>query len=143
LFWLACAILTLLPLYNYGPSNDMLLRLSTPCLVFLLLLTLDQIQHWVSRRSFPRSAWAIGIVLLIGANTPFNEMWRALFFKRVAPNYGRSLVEENRNVEPPHYVGRLDRPDLLAVLRTPTLVPKAAERNPQALGGAAPSPKPE
>jgi hypothetical protein len=143
LFWLSCSILTLLPLYKYGPSNDTLLRLSTPCLVFLLLLTLDQIRHWAQQRSFPASAWAISLVLLIGANTPFNEMWRALFFKRIAPDYGRSLVEQHWNTEPPHYIGRLDRPDLLAVLRTPTLVPKAAERRLQVLGAAPPSPKPE
>jgi hypothetical protein len=70
-------------------------------------------------------------------------MWRALFFKRIAPDYGRSLVEQHWNTEPPHYIGRLDRPDLLAVLRTPTLVPKAAERRLQVLGAAPPSPKPE
>ncbi len=142
-FWLACAILTLLPLYKYGPSNDTLLRLSTPCLIFLLLITLDQIQRWVSSRNFPASAWAIGIALLIGVNTPFNEMWRAAFFKRSAPDYGRSVVEQDKNKEPPHYIGRLDRPDLIAVLRTPTLVPRAAERKAQGLGGSPPSPKPE
>jgi hypothetical protein len=142
-FWLACAILTLLPLYKYGPSNDTLLRLSTPCLIFLLLITLDQMQRWVSSRNFPASAWVIGIVLLIGVNTPFNETWRAAFFKRIAPDYGRSLVEFHWNTEPPHYIGRLDRPDLIAVLRTPTLVPTAAERKAQGLGGSPPSPKPE
>lgn len=129
LFWLACAILALLPVYRYGPTNDTMLRLSIPCMVFLLLITLDQIQHWASQRPFPPSAWAIGIVLLIGANSPFNEMWRALFFRRVAPDYGCNLVEYHWNTEPPHYVGRLDRSDLIAVLRAPTLVPTAADRN--------------
>ncbi|MCK9379680.1 MAG: hypothetical protein M0P95_01290 [Sulfuritalea sp.] len=128
LFWLACAILALLPLYHYGPTNDTMLRLSIPGLVFLLLIMLDQLQHWASRRAFPASAWAIGIVLLIGACTPFNEMWRAVFFKRIAPDYGRNVVEHDRYTEPPHYIGRLDRPDLIAVLRAPTLVPNAADR---------------
>ncbi len=143
LFWLACAILAVLPLYHYGPTNDTMLRLSMPSLVFLLLITLDQIQHWASRRAFPASAWVIAIVLLIGACTPFNEMWRAFFFKRSTPDYGRSLVEGNRNIEPPHYVGRLDRPDLIAVLRAPTLVPGAADRKPQGFGGTPSAPKPE
>jgi hypothetical protein len=128
LFWLACAILLLLPAYRYGPTNDTMLRLPTSSLVFLLLITLDQLQDWAVRRKFPPTAWAIGIVLLIGACTPFNEMWRAFFFKRIPPDYGCNLVEYHWNTEPPHYVGRLDRPDLIAVLRAPTLVPTAADR---------------
>jgi hypothetical protein len=55
-------------------------------------------------------------------------MWRAFFFKRIPPDYGCNLVEYHWNTEPPHYVGRLDRPDLIAVLRAPTLVPTAADR---------------
>lgn len=143
LFWLSCIVLTLLPLHGYGPTNDTMLRLSIPGLVFLLAIALDQIQHWASQRTFPASTWAIGFILLIGANTPFNEMWRAYSFKRIAPDYEQSLVEFHWNTEPPHYVGRLDRSDLIAVLRTPTQVPKAAERKPQVLGGTPPSPKPE
>ena len=142
-FWLSCAILAALPLYGYGPTNDTMLRLSIPGLVFLLVIALDQIQRWTSQRAFPASAWAIGLVLLIGVNTPFNEMWRAYSFKRIAPDYGRSLVEFHRNTEPPHYVGRLDRSDLIAVLRTPTLVPKAADRKSQGLGSPPLSPKTE
>jgi len=38
-------------------------------LVFILLITLDQLRHWATRREFPLTAWAIGIVLLIGACT--------------------------------------------------------------------------
>lgn len=128
LFWLACAILALLPIYRYGPTNDTMLRLSTPCLIFLLLITLDQIQRWAAQRNFPPAAWMIGIILLIGTCTPFHEMWRAYSFKRVAPDYGCNLVEYHWNTEPPHYVGRLDRTDLIAVLRAPSLVPKAADR---------------
>lgn len=142
LFWLACAILTILPLYQYGPSNDAMLRLSTPCLVILLLLTLDLVQHWAAQSKMPSSGWAIGVVLMIGACTPFNEMWRAIVFNRTAPHYGRSMVEQTSNIEHPHYVGRLNRPDLIAVLRTPALVPKAAERKRQGLWVEPVSPKP-
>lgn len=134
LFWLAFAILTALPLYQYGPSNDTMLRLSTPCLVILLILTLDRISAWAktySWREMPINAWAMGLVLLIGAHTPFNEMWRALTFRHSPANYGVSLVEHHKGFEAPHYVGRLDRPDLEALLRTPTLVPTGPERTTQ------------
>jgi hypothetical protein len=138
IFWLACTILSLLPLYQYGPSNDAMLRLSTPCLIFLLLITLDYYREWANQRRFPPHAWAMSTVLLVGGCTPFNEMWRAYFFKPHPANYGRSLVEHHGNTEPPHYVGRLDRPDLIAVLREPTLVPDSAERKRQGLWVAPP-----
>jgi hypothetical protein len=118
-----------------------MLRLSTPCLIFLLLITLDCYKGWASQRKFPADAWVITLVLLIGACTPFNEMWRAFFFKPTVPNYGISLVEHHNNTEPPHYVGVLDRRDLTAVLREPTLVPSADERKRQGLW-VAPPPKP-
>jgi hypothetical protein len=133
LFWLACAILVVLPLYQYGPSNDTMLRLSTPCLVILLIATLDQVQAWVRERHLPRNAWLILPTLMVGACTPFNEMWRAAVYNRTLANYGISLIEQHGGAEASHYVGRLDRPDLVAVLRPPTLVPRAAERKAQGL----------
>ena len=135
LFWLSFAILALLPLYQYGPSNDTMLRLSTPCLVILLILTLDLVKQRSALpklRMLPGSAWAVGIVLLIGACTPFNEMWRAATFRRTPPNYGVSLVEHERG-EPPHYVGRLDSKDMIELLRTPARVPTRSERKNQGL----------
>jgi hypothetical protein len=141
ILWIACGILLLLPLYQYGPSNDTMLRLSTPSLVFLLLLTLDRYRNWANRRTFPATAWAITLVLLVGACTPFNEIWRTLLFKRTPPNYGTSLIEQAKNTEPPHYVGRLNRADLIAVLRTPSLVPVSTDRYRQGLWPV-PAPKP-
>ncbi|MDP2795490.1 MAG: hypothetical protein Q8O25_15655 [Sulfurisoma sp.] len=145
LFWLSFAILAALPLYQYGPSNDTALRLSTPALVILMILLIDQIRYWATLKSWrapPPTAWAIAVVLPIGACTPFNEMWRAATFSRTPPNYKNSLVDQHKGQEPPHYVGRLDRADLIAVLRTPTLVPNAAERSRQGLPVAPPPLKP-
>ncbi len=55
-------------------------------------------------------------------------MWRAFFFKRHAPDYTKNMVEQHENTEAPHYIGKLDRPDLIAILRTPSIVPTAEER---------------
>ena len=96
LLWLAFAILALLPLYQYGPSNDSMLRLSTPCQVILLILTLNLLTQWSMLpgiRMLPATAYAMAVVLLIGSCTAFNEMWRAATFHRTPPNYGVSLVE--------------------------------------------------
>lgn len=135
LLWLSFTILALLPLYQYGPSNDTMLRLSTPCLVILLILTLDLMKQWASLtsiRMLPTTAWVMSIVLFIGSCTAFNEMWRTAFFHRTPPNYGVSLVEHERG-EPPHYVGRLDKKDMIELLRTPALVPGRNERKTQGL----------
>lgn len=133
LLWLSCAILTLLPLAKYGPSNDVLLRLSMPCLVILLIVLIDQIRHWAQASTLPRSALAIGLVFAIGAATPFNEMFRAATFKATVPDYSRSLVEQHWNTEPPHYVGVANSAWLNGVLSAPTRVPTSIERRDQGL----------
>jgi len=133
LLWLAFTILTLLPLYQYGPSNDSMLRLSTPCQVILLILILNLMTQWStlsSMKLLPATAYAIAIVLLIGSCTAFNEMWRAATWHRTPPNYGVSLVEHERG-EPPHYVGKLNRSDLILLLREPGKVPSRDERKAQ------------
>lgn len=133
LFWISCLTLTVLPLYQYGPSNDTMLRLSTPSLVLLLIATLAQLRNWVESRHMPRNGWLICCFLLVGACTPFNEMWRAATFHRTPPNYGISLIEQHRNNEAPHYIGRLDRADLIALMRQPSMVPRAEQRRTQGL----------
>lgn len=136
IFWLAFAILLLLPLYQFGPSNDTMLRLSTPCLVILLIITLDQASTWAtpfSRAFFKSEAWLIVLVLLIGACTPFNEMWRAATFRRNLPNYGMSLVEQQNGFEPPHYIGHLNKRDLVVLLNRPSRVPTLDVRKAQGL----------
>jgi hypothetical protein len=130
LFCLACTILVLLPLAKFGPSNDLILRLSTPCLIFLLLALMAQITHWASSRAWPQSALAIALVILVGAATPFNEMVRAATFKATVPDYSRSLVEQHWNIEPPHYVGIANSAWLNSVLSAPTRVPTSLERKP-------------
>lgn len=137
LLLLSVALLCLLPLYQYGPSNDSMLRLSTPCLVILMILTLDVVVlaplRPGNRGVLPRIPWYIVAVLAIGACTPFNEMWRGATFHRRPPNYGQDLVEQQQGFEPPHYIGRLDRPDLRLLLKTPQPVPDARTRRAQGL----------
>ena len=128
LFALACVVLSLLPFVQFGPSNDIVLRHSVPCVIVLLIATLAQLQDWLNARQVPLRGYAVAIVILIGAATPFNEIWRAFFFKRTMPDYGRSLLEQHWNTEAPHYVGVLDRSDLASVLRAPTLVPNSEQR---------------
>lgn len=124
--WLSVAILLALPLFYFGPSNDLMLRVSVPPLMFLCILCVRELTD-ESRRLTPRHFLLI-VILLIGANTPFNELWRAATFRRVPPDYARGFVETQKDGLPAHYVGRLNQPVLLYLLRTPSLVPTRAER---------------
>lgn len=125
---LATVILLLLPLIRLGPSNDWLLRVSTPSLLILLFLTLAEFDVPAERslRS-PRLLVLVGI-LTLGAITPFFEFSRAVLWARTEPNYGQSLVEQQRGFLPPHYIGRLDSALARVLFKTPSPVPQAALR---------------
>ena len=116
-FALALAILLILPFTFFGPSNDLLLRASVPPLLILAthVLTLFD-RPSLHRATFP---WAIAVVLVVGAATPFNEMWRAMAWPAYPPNYNVSLLEATKGYIPPHYIGKLDLPWLAGMLKTP------------------------
>jgi hypothetical protein len=126
LAWLSVAVLLALPLFYFGPSNDLMLRVSVPPLMFLCILSVRELTD-ESRRLTARHGLLIAI-LLIGANTPFNELWRAATFRRVPPDYSRSFADTQKDGLPAHYVGRLRETLLVDLLRTPGLVPTRAER---------------
>lgn len=125
----ALGVLATLPLLALGPSNDLLLRVSTPSLIVLAILCIrgaeDATRH--SSHSGGRLA-AIAIILLIGAHTPFNELWRAATWKAWQPDYKRPFLETQSGHLPSHYVGRLNDPILISILRIPDTVPDRTSR---------------
>lgn len=125
---IATAILLLLPLVRLGPSNDWLLRVSTPSLLMLLLLTLGEFNAELAGLYRSRRLTALVAVLLLGAITPYFEFARAILWTKTPPNYGFSLLEQNRGFLAPHYVGVLDKAILQSLFRTPAPVPDSAAR---------------
>jgi len=123
---ISIAVLLALPFVFFGPSNDLLLRVSTPPLVFLAILCLRELTD--ETRPLSRRHAALVAVLLIGVATPFNELWRAATFRRVPADYSRSFIDSQKGGLPAHYIGRLDKPWLVAILRTPSLVTTQAAR---------------
>ena len=118
LFWIAVGILLLLPTMRWGPSNDALLRLSTPSLLILLCLFL---QDGLSRGSPWKKpsllmAW---LCIAIGACTGFTEFWRTATFPRQKPDYRVSLPDLQGGSPAPHYAARLGS-SLPRVLLRPT-----------------------
>lgn len=122
----ALAFLTALPFAVFGPSNDLLLRVSAPALVVLATLALKALTAqagWSTRRH-----WLLAALIAAGAPTAFNELWRAAAWHRWRPDYARSFVDVQRGRLPPHYVARLDNPLLRELLREPQLVRNRDER---------------
>lgn len=118
---IAMCVLALLPLVTLGPSNDLLLRVATPSLVLMAILC-QRVVTEASPLAKPRIA-LIAILLFVGANTPFNEVWRAATWRAWQPDYTRPFLETQNGGLPPHYIGRLNDPLMSAILRTPSLVP--------------------
>lgn len=125
---LAAGILLLLPLVRLGPSNDWLLRVSTPSLLILMLLTLAEFEGPAREVLGSLRRWVAIGVLMLGAITPLFEFSRAALWQRTPPNYGQSLVEGQQGFLPPHYLGRLDLAALQVLFKTPSPVPEAASR---------------
>lgn len=126
-FAIALCILTLLPLIRIGPSNDFMLRMSTPCIVVLLVVALNDI----GRMDRSTAAWrmaAIAVAIICGMITPGFEIARGLLRSATLPNYGQTLVEAQQGYLAPHYIGRLDLPPLNALFKNPTQVPAGSAR---------------
>jgi hypothetical protein len=123
-------VLALLPLVSFGPSNDIVMRTSIPSLAMLAILCLrilaaDDTRPAAAAR-LPRLL--VIVALCLGAVTPLYEFWRAVARPSWRPSLERTLLEVANGQFAPNYFGRLDRADLKAILRPPTLV--APRRSP-------------
>lgn len=119
---LALLVLLLLPFIRIGPSNDLLLRISTPCLVILLVLALDELDRPASELLRNWRTGAICVVLAIGFLTPTFEVGRSLAWKRTPPNYGQTLLEAQDGYPAPHYLGKFDLLPLQWIFKVPHFV---------------------
>ncbi len=117
-------VLLALPLYHFGPGNDLVMRSSIPALTVFALATVRPLAE------HGRSAWRYTLMALlaVGALGAAQEPWRAL----LAPRWdltGQTLAEVSSrkahgyaSALPPHYVATLNQPGLLMLLREPSLV---------------------
>jgi hypothetical protein len=128
IFITAVFVLLALPFIFFGPSNDLMLRGSTPALVLLAIFTLITINNALDNQSTAAFPWLIVIALAIGACTPFNEMWRAITWKHWAPDYQRPLTESDNSHTPVHYMGNPQAMVFQWVLKAPHPVPTRNER---------------
>jgi hypothetical protein len=127
-FWVAIAVLLLLPLYRFGGANDMVMRGSVPALLVLACTTVSPLLD--GRRPAALRGVLLGVVLL-GALGSAQEPVRAL----LRPNWlskGWTLQEvadhETHGVLPAHYVAVPVHKGLEAMMRRPSVVEASGSR---------------
>ncbi|GLI91281.1 hypothetical protein [Methylocystis echinoides] len=123
-FWVALAILFILPVYSFGPYNDLMMRASIPAL-FLLAFHFARIVV-LTRSGGGALASVASTLVLLAAATPFIEIVSAL-----APSYAISdcdLLTGSHKLEP----GKLPTNYLARIEKVPVwLVDPAGARAPR------------
>ena len=106
----ATVVLLAIPIYHFGPANDLALRTSNPGLALLAI----RMGQWLSSRvagGFDVRARVIAVMLLaIGAVTPFLEVSRLFTDDRWNMNTHDSLIEAAKGRPAPHYLTPRDQP---------------------------------
>lgn len=125
---LATTLLLLIPLIRFGPSNDWVLRVATPSLVVLMIVTAHALGAGIAIPAMRLRLVPVVLVISIGAATPVSEITRALTWRRSPPNYGSSLLQDQRGYLAPHYIGRLEGAPRAVLFRSPVRVPEAEAR---------------
>ncbi len=120
----AVALLLALPFFSFGPGNDLVMRSSIPALAVLALAAVRPLA--ASDRKLSRGL--LMLLLGVGAVGAAQEPERAFMTPRWALT-GKTLTQVTVDMNPfhlalmpPNYVGRLNQPGLIALMRTPSQV---------------------
>jgi hypothetical protein len=104
---LALVILALLPLANFGPANDLVMRASIPSLVALAIgAALALVKDDTDSRDL-RKKMLLGGFLVLGATTALDEIARAVIVPTWPVNLDATLIGADCGGYAPHYVARL------------------------------------
>ncbi len=107
----ALAILLLIPIFHFGPANDLALRASNPGLAFLAIRAGEWLSTPLGQRKGEISARMALVVLLgIGAVTPLLEVSRLFVEKRWDMNVTDGLIEAAHGRSAVHYLTTRDQP---------------------------------
>jgi hypothetical protein len=103
LFTTAVLTLLVLPLLSIGPGNDLAMRGSIPSLGVLCMAAVNAFAH-PTPLTGPYSRWLLGLVLAIGAVTPYYEFSRSITRKSWAPNPDFTLIDASNGAVAHHYL---------------------------------------
>lgn len=122
ILYIAIAMLCLLPLYVYGPYNDIAMRSSIPSLLILALATVQPLAN------FKKSIWNVllALVLGIGAVTAIQELIRP-FLLPAWPALNQTLPDAvmtehswSPTKYPTHYLAEYEDHNITRWMRPPT-----------------------
>lgn len=115
---LTTALLTLLalPFFRFGPGNDIVMRGGIPALMLLCLVLLSSLQDMRLRL---QDLAGTAVIILIGAITPAEEIYRALTLPSWAFREDVNLIQAAQGTPPAHYAARLNDKTLSAIMRSP------------------------
>lgn len=114
----AAVILLLLPFWSFGLANDFVMRASIPALTILCATTLLCFDREIFKTN-RIAAFALVVTLVLGAETAVHEIIRALAAERWQPNTEHSLLDIQNGTLPAHYVGQLNQPGLMWLMKEP------------------------
>jgi hypothetical protein len=116
---LALVILAILPVVHFGPGNDLVMRGSIPSLAVLAIAScLVLLGSGGEPRARLKKA-VLGLLLLVGAVTPVEEIARALLLPAWPIDMRATLLDANCGSLPAHYVARLGDGMIARLLRAP------------------------
>lgn len=118
LLYVALLTLFAMPFFKIGEANDLAMRGSIPALMLMCLLLLHILK---SEQIRLQDLAGTGVILLIGAVTPAQEIYRAVTLPVWEFQEGRTLLQAANGKGPAHYVARLNQPFLRSVMRPPSL----------------------
>ena len=119
----ALLILAVLPLVQFGPGNDLVMRASIPSLAVLAIGTSLALLQQTGDAGGMRSKAALGVLLAVGAVTPVAEIARAVLLPNWPINRAATVVGADCGRYPPHYIARLGPGLIGRLLRKPHALP--------------------
>jgi hypothetical protein len=120
---LALVVLLILPLVNFGPGNDLVMRASIPSLAVLAIAVCSVLTEKTAEPKAARKKLLLGCMLVIGAVTPIQEFARAILFPAWPVNLQATLIGAACGRYPPHYTAHLGGQLLGRLIRAPHPVP--------------------
>ena len=124
---IALIVLLVLPIANFGQSNDLETRASMPSLAALAIAACMALTAPAesARAKFLRRI--LIAFLFVGAVTPIQEIARGFVQPRWDPHTALTLVGASCGEYMPHYIAKLDESPLRHLLRTVNMLPPDAQ----------------
>ncbi len=116
---LALVILAILPIAQFGPGNDLVMRGSIPSLVVLMIAACHAFFVDKPNPNGRLKKTVLAALLLVGAVTPAQEFARAAMLPAWPINRDATLIGASCGGFPPHYVARLGGELVGRLLREP------------------------